>query len=91
MTQAEKMAMVRAEAVKQFVNFGEAEVFQIGVATFAVAVADGWAKVTVQAVKAEDFDAAAEAENFAFEQAQKKAAKEAKAAEKAAKVAAKAK
>jgi parvulin-like peptidyl-prolyl isomerase len=88
MTQAEKFAMVRAEAMKQFVDFKDAEVFQVGVATFVVKVADGFAKVTVQAVKDADFDAAQAEQDFKFEQDEKQVAKDAKAMEKAMKAAA---
>jgi hypothetical protein len=81
MTQAQRFAAVRAEAKAQFVDFKDAEVFQIGVDTFAVQVADGWAKITVQAVKDAEFDAEQAATDFAFDVAQKQVAKEAKAME----------
>ena len=84
MTQAEKFAKVREQAVANYTNLnGQA---QIGVGTWAVETEYGWAKITVQAVKGE-FDVNEAVANFEFEMqeretkaAQRLAAKEAKVA-----------
>lgn len=99
MKQAERMAAVRNEAVEKFVNFGEVENFKVGVGTFVAKTENGWAKVTVQAVKDGEFDAEQAKADYEFDMneratkaAKRKAEAEAKkAADVAKKAAAKAK
>ncbi len=95
----ERMALVRAEAVAALPALADAT--QVGTATFIMATENGNARVTVTAIKDENFDVEAErdayvaalaaAEAKAQARAEAKAAKEAeKAAKKAAKEAEKA-
>jgi len=87
MTQAEKFAKVREQAVEQFTNLnGQAK---IGVGTWAVETENGWAKVTVQAIKGE-FDVAEAVANFEFEMQERETKAKAREAAKEAKVKAKA-
>ena len=81
MKQADKMAQARAEAMKAFDVEGKG-MAQVGVGEFAMETAFGFVKVKFTAVKAEDFDVAQAAEDFAFDQEAKRVAKANKDAEK---------
>ncbi len=82
MTQAEKFLAVRAEAQEKFLNLPEENVYQVAVGSFVVETENGWAKITVQAIKGNDYDPAEEEANYQFELEQKRVAREAKLAEK---------
>ena len=87
MTQAEKFTAVRNEAFEDFVDFGNTEAYQVAVGTWVAKTANGWAKVTVQAVKDTDFNAVQAEADYQFDVEQKAANKQAKADEKARKAA----
>lgn len=90
MTTAEKMSAIRAQA-REVISLPE-EKYQVGTDTYVVETEHGYAKVTISAVKAKDFDPEFEQEQFFFEreekariQAEKQAERERVKAEKLAK------
>jgi hypothetical protein len=85
---AERLALVRAEAKAQLPVLETAA--KIGTDTYVLPVENGFAKVTISAIKDEDFDLAGEVAEYEADLADKAAKAEAKAEAKAAKEAEKA-